>query len=329
MTVGQQSDGTTSSANTGDVQARLMLLTLCLIWGLTWPAMKIALYDMPPLTMRTLTAAFGGLSLLAICFVRRRSLRIRPGKDWAHVIAASLLNVVGFSLFSAFAQIATATSRVAMLTYIMPIWTLVLAWAVLGDRPTRMQSIAIVLCAIGVTILVFPLAKTGVPLGLLLALLSGFSWAAGTVYLKWAQPAIDPLGLATWQVIIAFVIVAASMLIFDGRLEVEHAHAGAWIGVLFSGIAGNAIAYALWFYIVGRVTALTATLGIVGIPVLGVLSTVIIIGERPTEADAVGFAFIFAASVCAQIPPSVFRQLTGRSAAPIRQYVPPSRLPDR
>lgn len=328
MTVEQQTDSNTSSAG-GDIQARLMLVVLCLIWGLTWPAMKIALYDMPPLTMRTLTAGFGGLTLLVICVLLRRSLRVRPGKDWAHVFAASLLNVVGFSLFTAFAQIAAATTRVAVLNYIMPIWTLVLAWAVLGDRPTRMQAIAIALCAIGVAILVFPLATTGVPLGLLLALASGFCWAAGTVYLKWARPAVDPLGLAAWQVLIAFVIIAVAMLIFDGGLKVEHARAGAWIGVLFSGIAGNAIAYSLWFYIIGRVTALTATLGIVGIPVLGVLSTIVIIGERPTEADGIGFAFIFAASVCAQIPPSAFRRITGRTAAPIRQYVPPSRLPDR
>lgn len=328
MTVEQQTDSNSSAARS-DIQARLMLVVLCLIWGLTWPAMKIALYDMPPLTMRTLTAGFGGLALLVICFLRRRSLRIRPGKDWAHVFVASLLNVVGFSLLTAFAQIAAATTRVAVLNYIMPIWTLVLAWAVLGDRPTRVQAIAIVLCAIGVSILVFPLATTGVPLGLLLALASGFCWAAGTVYLKWARPAVDPIGLAAWQVLIAFVIIAAAMLIFDGGLKVEHARAGAWIGVLFSGIAGNAIAYSLWFYIVGRVTALTATLGIVGIPVLGVLSTIVIIGERPTEADGIGFAFIFAASVCAQIPPSAFRRITGRTAAPIRQYVPPSRLPDR
>jgi drug/metabolite transporter (DMT)-like permease len=326
VTVEQQTDSNSSAARS-DIQARLMLVVLCLIWGLTWPAMKIALYDMPPLTMRTLTAGFGGLTLLVICFLRRRSLRIRPGKDWAHVFVASLLNVVGFSLFTAFAQIAAATTRVAVLNYIMPIWTLVLAWAVLGDRPTRVQAIAIALCAIGVSILVFPLATTGVPLGLLLALASGFCWAAGTVYLKWARPAVDPIGLAAWQVLIAFVIIAAAMLIFDGGLKVEHARAGAWIGVLFSGIAGNA--YSLWFYSVGRVTALTAMLGIVGIPVLGVLSTIVIIGERPTEADGIGFAFIFAASVCAQIPPSAFRRITGRTAAPIRQYVPPSRLPDR
>lgn len=145
---------------------------------------------------------------------------------------------------------------------------------------------------------------------------AGFSWAAGTVYLKWARLNVDPLALATWQVVVAFVIITAAMLVFDGRLELAHARTGAWIGVLFSGLAGNAIAYALWFDIVGRVSALTATLGIVGIPVLGVVSTMLIIGERLTVPDIVGFAFIFAASVCAQISPSAFRRIIGRGPAP-------------
>jgi drug/metabolite transporter (DMT)-like permease len=273
---------------------------ICLIWGLTWPAMKIALYDMPPLTMRTLTAGFGALGLLLICLVRRRSLYVRPGKDWAHVFVAGVLNITAFSLFSAFAQMSAATTRVAILNYMMPVWTLVLAR-----------------CAIGVVILFFPVARTGVPFGLFLAVGAGFSWAAGTVYLKWARLNIDPLALATWQVIVALVIITIAMLIFDGGLELEHARTGAWIGVLFSGLAGNAIAYALWFDIVGRVSALTATLGIVGIPVLGVVSTMLIIGERLTVADTVGFAFIFAASVCAQIPPSAFRRIIGRGPAPV------------
>jgi drug/metabolite transporter (DMT)-like permease len=316
VTVEQQNDRDASPRGGTDVQARIMLGIICLIWGTTWPAMKIALYDMPPLTMRTLTAGFGALGLLLICLMQRRSLRVRR-KDWAHVIVAGILNIVGFSLFSAFAQISAATTRVAILNYMMPVWTLVLAWMVLGDRPTRMQSIAIGLCAIGVVILVFPVARTGVPFGLLLAIGAGFSWAAGTVYLKWARPAVDPLALATWQVLIAFVIITAAMLVFEGRLEIGHARIGAWIGVLFSGVAGNSIAYALWFDIVGRVSALTATLGIVGIPVLGVVSTMLIIGERLTVPDIVGFTFIFGASVCAQIPGSAFRRLIGRGPAPV------------
>jgi drug/metabolite transporter (DMT)-like permease len=308
VTVREHGEGQPAAKDVGAIQARLMLVVLCLIWGITWPMMKIALNEIPPLSMRTATAGIGALALLAICFFGRRSLRIPTTKAWVHVVVASILNVVGFSLFSAFAQIAAATSRVTILTYTMPIWTLVLAWAILRERPSRMQAIAIALCTVGLAVLIGPLATTGIPLGLLLAVGSGVSWAAGTVYLKWARIEADPIGLASWQITIAFLIIMACMLIFEGKLDLGRAHADALFAVLFTGVFGNAVAYALWFAIVRRVPALTATLGIVGIPVIGVVSSILILGERLTAADGLGFAFIFAASVCAQLPASVFRR---------------------
>jgi drug/metabolite transporter (DMT)-like permease len=311
MTVQHHAQQTRASV-ASDTRARLILVTLCLIWGLTWPMMKIALEEIPPLSMRTATAGIGAVTLLAICLVFGNSLRVPFGKAWLHVLAASILNVVGFSLFSAFAQIAAATSRVAILTYAMPIWALVLGWAVLNERPSRTQAAAIALCAVGIAILVSPVAVTvtGIPWGLVFGVGAGFSWAAGTVYLKWARIDADPVGLASWQVTIALFIITACMLLFDGRPQFGAAHSDALLALLFTGVFGNAIAYAMWFAIVKRVSALTATLGLVAIPVVGVVSTILIIGERLTTADTIGFAFIFAASVCAQIPTSAFRRVT-------------------
>ena len=308
MTIHEHSDPTHAVADVGDIQGRLMLLVLCLIWGITWPMMKIALNEIPPLGMRTATAAVGAVALLAICLINRRSLRVSMGRPWAHVVVASVLNVVGFSLCSAFAQIAATTSRVTILTYTMPIWTLILAWAFLRERPSRVQVVAIALCATGLAVLIRPLATTGVPLGLLLAVGSGFSWAAGTVYVKWARINADPVGLASWQITIAFFVILACMFAFEGRLDLSAVHADGLFAVLFTGVFGNAIAYALWFAMVRRVPALTATLGIVGIPVIGVVATMLILGERPTLADGLGFAFIFAASVCAQLPAAAFHR---------------------
>jgi len=303
MIVRQHGEARHAALTTGDVQARLLLVLLCLIWGFTWPAMKVALGGFPPLSMRTLTAALGALTLLLICLARRRSFRVVGARAWGHVVMASLLNVVGFSLFSAFALMAAVASRVAILAYTLPIWTVLLAWLVLNERPNKFQAIAIVLCAVGLAILIFPLAATGIPLGALFAVGSGLSWAAGTVYVKWAHIEADPMGVASWQLTIAFFVIAGCMLFVDGGLDVHNAHAAPLIGVAFSGIVGNGIAYGLWFAIVRRVPAATASLGILGIPVIGVLASVLILGDRPTVPDMIGFAFIFAASACVLLTP--------------------------
>ena len=303
MTVHENRGSAGAAVGAGDVQARLMLVGVCLIWGITWPVMRIALNEISPLSMRASTAAIGTVTMLAICFVTRRSLRLRFGRTWLHAIAASLLNVVAFSLLSAFAQIETATSRVAILTYTMPIWAVLLAWAVLGERPTRVHLVALGLCVVGLAVLISPLAQTGLPIGVLLAVGSGFSWAAGTVYLKWARVTADPMGFASWQITIAFFVIAGATLIFEGGLHLGRAHTPALLAVAFSGIAGNALAYSLWFGVVRRVSAVTASLGTLATPVIGVVATVLALGERPSISDIVGFALIFTASACVVFAP--------------------------
>jgi drug/metabolite transporter (DMT)-like permease len=281
-----------------DVGARLMLVVLCVIWGATWPIMRIALYEIPPLSMRTMTAALGALTLYLACRIQGRSLRIPDAKAWTHVIIASLLNIVAFTVFGSFAQLTAATTRVTILAYTMPIWAVLLAWLFLGERPNRVQLLALGLCATGLAILIYPLAETRIALGIWLALLTGLCWGGGTVYLKWAQIKADPMGVASWQVTVAFVVTAALMLIFEGRLHLAAATPVALLCTASTGFLANGVAYGLWFAIIRRLPAATASLGVLGSPVIGVIASILILGERPTAADFIGFALIFAASTC-------------------------------
>lgn len=281
-----------------DPAARAMLLVLCCVWGVTWPVMRIALAGLAPLTMRAATALIGALTLFAICAASRRRVAIARGRAWLHVAVAGLLNIAGFSVFSAFAQLAAATSRVAILAYTMPIWTVILSLVFLREKPTGRQRVAIGLCAAGLAVLIWPLAAGGIPHGILLALATGASWAGGTVYLKWARLDADPLALAAWQVTVAFFVIAGCMLVFEGGPDFRSANALVLAATVFSGVFGTAVAYALWFSIVERLPAVTASLGVLGSPVLGVVASVFMLGERPTAADVVGFALVLAACAC-------------------------------
>ncbi len=281
-----------------DLGARLLLVALSLIWGITWPVMKVALNEIPPLTMRGTAAVFGAVTYFLLCLLMRRSLRIPSPKAWAHVLVASLLNIVAFSLFSAFAQLLATTSRVAILAYTMPIWATLLAWPFLRERPNRVQAIALMLCGIGLAILIYPLMSNGIPLGIVFALAVGMCWGGGTVYLKWAQIDADQMGVGSWQMTIAAVILVAAMLAFDGRPHFGGAHVDGLLATAWTGIFSNGMAYALWFTIVRQLPAATASLGVLASPVIGVIGSFFILGEVPTTADMVGFALIFAASAC-------------------------------
>ena len=288
-----------------------MLAALSLIWGITWPAMRIALDEIPPFSMRVATSFLGALTVCAVARLQQRSLRIHGTGAWLHVIIAALLNVVGFTLLTAFAQIHAATSRVAILTYTMPIWAILLARVISGERISTSRAIGLAFCACGVAILIYPLMRSGSLGGILLALAAGASWGAGTVYLKWARIGGDPLAIIAWQLVVAFLVIAVCQPIVEGSPPALSASALALLAVAFTGMVGAGFAYIIWFDSVRRLSAATASLGILAAPVIGVISSTIILGERPTGADIVGFTLILAAAACVLM----FPQPVGRIGA--------------
>jgi drug/metabolite transporter (DMT)-like permease len=189
-----------------------------------------------------------------------------------------------------------------MLAYTMPIWAALLAWPVLGERLTRMHFIALALCLAGMTILIWPLAQTTSFIGLMIALTIAISWAAGTVYVKYVRMTGDPVANAAWQVLISFFIVLLLLPVFEGGLHLAQADARGFGAAIFAGLMGSGLAYFLWFGIIGRISAMTASLGVLSAPVIGVVSTAILLGEIPTLSDIVGYVLIFAASVCVLLP---------------------------
>jgi drug/metabolite transporter (DMT)-like permease len=285
-----------------DTTAKLMLVALSFAWGLTWPAMRLALDEIPPFSMRVLTLGLGAGALVIVGKLQQRSFMLGTWRNGAHLVVSSILNVLSFSLLSVIAMTFAATGRVAMLAYTMPIWAALFAWLVLGERLTRARVIALALCIAGMAILIYPVARTTGLIGLLIALAIAVSWAAGTVYVKWARITGDPVANAAWQVLVAFVIVSLCVPLVEGSLHLHQAHAPALMAAVFAGLIGSGLAYFLWFAVIGRLPAMTASLGVLSAPVIGVVSTAILLGEGPTAADIVGYVLIFAAAVCALLP---------------------------
>ena len=285
-----------------DTTATLMLVALSIAWGLTWPAMRIALDEIPPFSMRVVTLALGAGALFIVVGLQGRPFAPGGVKNCAHLIVSGILNILSFSLLSVIAMLFTATGRVAMLAYTMPIWAALFAWFVLGERLTRARIVALVLCAAGMAILVYPLVQSGALIGLLIAITIAVSWAAGTVYVKWVRITGDPIANAAWQIVAALAVVVLCLPFAEGSLHLSQASALAVFAMIFAGLVGSGLAYFLWFGIIGRIPAMTASLGVLSAPVIGVISTAILLGEIPTVADVIGYVLIFAASVCVLLP---------------------------
>ena len=298
-----------------DTAARLMLVALGLAWGLTWPIMRIALTEIPPFSFRLATSALAAVALFAVALVQRRTMRIKRPIARVHLAVAGVLNVGFFTVGSAFAQLATTTSRVAVLSYTMPIWAALLALPVLGERLDRTRVISLMLCAAGLSVLIYPLIGSSHLIGVAIALVTAVAWAAGTVYLKWARVDADLLAIAAWQLVTACVVALVGALLVEGGIHLWPVQPLPLGALIFSALVGSAFAYLLWFEIVRRLPATTASLGVLSAPVIGAVASMLILGERPTLADFMGFALTLSAAACVVLAPNVRASET----APIEQ----------
>jgi drug/metabolite transporter (DMT)-like permease len=284
-------------------KAKLLLLALGLTWGLSWPATKIALSEIPPWTLRLAGIGLGALTLSVVILVSGRSFRVPRGPVWAHIAISSFFIVAAFHVLSAFAQLGSTTSRVVIVNYSMPIWSSMLAWPILGERPTLMRTLALALCAAGLAVLIYPLTQAALPVGVLFALGCALSWAAGTVYQKWAQIQGDPVVITAWQLIFSTVLIGIGLLAFEGVPTLGPLHWPPLLALAYNGLIGGGVAFLLWFHVVARMPAAAASLGTLSVPVIGILASAWLLHERPTQTDMIGFALIFAAACCVLLQP--------------------------
>jgi drug/metabolite transporter (DMT)-like permease len=277
--------------------ARFLIVALAFGWGLNWVASRIILEWLPPWMTRSLSIGLGAAILVFSALCARKRLTLSK-QQVAHVTVAASLNIFIFNVCSAYAQIFGTTGRAVVIAYSMPIWAAFLARFTLRESLDRLQFLALGLCLTGLATLIVPQVRLGFPLGALFALGCAWAWAGGTVYLKWAKIEADALVVTAWQLLIGFSALAVGMFVAEGLPQLNHLPLKVYGWIAYSGLIGLGLCYFLWFVVVDRLSAITASLGTLLVPMTGVVAALLVLGEIPTPNDVIGFGLIFAAAVC-------------------------------
>jgi drug/metabolite transporter (DMT)-like permease len=285
-----------------DLARLALVLAIGLFWGGNWTAVKLSLQQIPPLTLRAVGFSTGAVVLLL--FARWRGLGLRvPVAERPWLVSAGLLNILGFNLCTAFAQLMMPTSRAAIIAFTMPVWATLLSIPVLGDRVHARQWLGLALGLSGLLVLLGPealAADGGSLLGPALVLLGALSWALGTVVTKrrghWHSHTVVVTG---WQ----YVVSAAPMVVLALILE-ERPAALTLTTTLALGyhlVFAICLAQMLWFVIVTRLSVGQATIGTFVIPVVGVGSAVAILGDPLTLRLVAALLLTLGAVACVML----------------------------
>jgi drug/metabolite transporter (DMT)-like permease len=269
----------------------LILTVLAVIWGYNWVVMKVGLGYAQPFTFAALRCALAAVGLMALVLVLRRPLR---PKAFGMTMLLGLLQTGIFTGLVMWALESGGTGRIAVLTYTMPFWLLVLAWAFLGEKPRGLQWLAIAVALAGMALVLAPWQLSGT-LSSLLALASAATWAASVIVAKVLQQRheVDVLSLTAWQMLLGSVPI---IVVAVASGESMPTWSASFVAALaYNVVLAQLLAWVLWLYVLRVLRAGEAGFGTLAIPVIGAVAAWIQLGETPTGVEGAGMVLI----VCA------------------------------
>lgn len=288
---------------------QLAIIALAFLWGLNWPAVRVALFEFPPWTFRAVGMTAGALFLLIVAQLCGQRLRLSRS-ELLPVLIAGFFTITAFNLLLAFAQLTAPTSRAVIVTFTLPIWTVILARILLGEHLNRRRWLGLSFGIAGLIALGWPLIMAGTfSFGLFLALLAGISWALGTIIIKKFPVSAPPMTIAGWQLAGGAVVSAIGMLIFEPwilneGLRLSTFKSEIWVALSYHIVFSQALAYLIWYQLLTRLPAGTVSLSTLMVPAIGVISSIIFLGETPTLPDYIGLILMTAAAGAVMLPTS-------------------------
>jgi drug/metabolite transporter (DMT)-like permease len=256
---------------------------LCLVvtsvgWGMNWPAMKFLLREWPPLSARGAAGMTAALVIALAAIMRRESLAV-PRRLVGRLVAGAFFNVFAWMGFSTLAMRWLSAGQGALLVYTMPIWATLLAWPLLGKRPTGRGVAGLALCIAGIAMLFGGQDLTLGPdklAGVLLALGAAVLFALGTVILPPME--LPPLVSLAWQIGIGCAPMVALGLLFENPRLADLSPLG-WTVMAYMTAVPMGLCYLAWFAALRRLPAATASVATLLTPVVGVTAAAFILGE--------------------------------------------------
>jgi drug/metabolite transporter (DMT)-like permease len=265
------------------------LAVLTLVWGLNWIAMKAALVHAHPLAFNVQRTWLAIVALFGVLIARR-------GRFWPHswravIVTALFQTTINFGA-TTMAVAGGGAGRTSVLVFTMPFWTLLIARPVLHERVRGLQAVAIAFAFGGLVLVVEPWAWQGDLGPKLWAVLSGFGWASGTVAMKYFQRGrrFDMLSFITWQMLLGVIPLTLLPWWFNvPATDWSVAQAALVLGV---GLVSTAGGFLLWMEVLRWLPAGTASLNMFAVPVIALLSSMAVFGERLAANEWAGIALI-------------------------------------
>lgn len=265
-------------------RAELILLGITVIWGFTFPAMKVSLAYIPPVLF--LAYRFGIASLLMLFAFRKKVVKSETFFE-GFILGTTLFFGHGFQIVG---LKYTSASNSAFITSLYVVFTPFIAYFLLGDKLKVRDFLSLSVAIAGLYLISG--ASLSFNYGDLLTVLCAISFAFQIVLVqKFGER--DYLSLAFWQIFWNFVFSTIYALIFEGfALPVGITP---WLGIIYTGVFATVIAFTLQVKYQKETKAHKAALIYSAEPIFGHISAFFTIREVLSLRGYLGALLILAA----------------------------------
>jgi drug/metabolite transporter (DMT)-like permease len=280
----------------------LLLILLTLVWGLNWPVLKIGVTGFPPLTFRSLCLWLGtpilGLALMAM----KVPFRI-PRAHWRELWVLAVFNMFIWHAMIIIAVQSLSSGRAAILGYTMPMFSALLGAWFFGDQLAKRAWTGVAAASLGVVLLLWHELSnlSGRPTGVLLALAAASTWALGTQMLRRTRMPVSTLAISFWMTLMTTGVMSVLALVFESDQWVAPTPSN-WFAIVFNAVLVFGYAHAAWFYLARSLPPVASTLSVMLIPVLGVFSGAVWLGEVLHWQDWAAVGLMTASIACVLWP---------------------------
>ncbi len=279
-----------------------VLVALTLVWGFNWPVMKVGVSGLPAAPLAYPPLSFRGLSMLlglpvlgAALLLLKQPFRV-PRRHWRELGLLTLLNMLVWHSVIIVALQQLSSGRSAILGYTMPIFAALWGRWIFGDRLGTRQFLGVAAAALGVLLLLWgEFARlSGAPLAALAVVGAAAVWALGTHRLRRSTMDLPLLTIVFWMTAItAFVITVLAFAFERAAWRPPEPHV--WGAVVYNAIGVFGFAHAAWFYLARTMPPVASSISVMLIPVLGVFSGALLLGEALQGPDWTAVVLMVAA----------------------------------
>jgi len=283
----------------------LLIVILTLVWGCNWPVLKLGVTELAPLTFRATTLPFAALGLLLVSKLSGDSIRI-PRALWPKVAALALFNIAAWNGLILFGVQQMPAGRSAILAYTLPIWSVLFSLWLLREPLSGRKLVGLLAGMGGMAVLLGEeiVNVQRAPVGALLIIAAAISWGFATVLLRRWAPPVPQNTLTGWMMLLGWIPLALAAPLFDPHpfAALASMSGTAWFAVLFNIFLAGTVAHWAWFRMARTLPVAVSSLSSLPVPVVGVLSGMLFLGERPGLSEFIALALVLASLAAVMLP---------------------------